>query len=72
MSSVSIVHCIDTEGPLHEPFKATFERLQYILGIDTFEFKEDEDNLKKFIGEIDLRNSSGNSALNNFTTSFET
>jgi len=64
VSSVSIVHCIDTEGPLHEPVKATYERLQYILGIDTFEFKETEDNLNKILsGEIDLRNSSGNSAL---------
>jgi hypothetical protein len=27
-----VVHCIDTEGPLHESLEATFERLEAILG----------------------------------------
>ena len=29
-----IVHCIDTEGPLHEPLEATFQRLKKIYNID--------------------------------------
>jgi hypothetical protein len=33
-STVHIVHCIDTEGPLHEPLEATFERLRDIFGLD--------------------------------------
>lgn len=31
---VHVVHAIDTEGPLHEPLAATFERLKSIFGID--------------------------------------
>lgn len=31
---VDVVHCIDTEGPLHEPLSATFERLNYVFGVD--------------------------------------
>ena len=31
---VYIVHCIDTEGPLHEPLTATFERLRDIFHLD--------------------------------------
>ena len=58
------MHCIDTEGPLHEPVKATFDRLEYLLGIDDFKFERNENNLQKILtGEIDLRNSSGASAL---------
>ena len=64
MTSVSIVHCIDTEGPLHEPVQATYERLQYILGIDKFDFKKTTVNLEKILnGEIDLKNDSGVRAL---------
>lgn len=33
-SIVHIVHCIDTEGPLHEPVEATFERLKAVFGLD--------------------------------------
>jgi len=33
MSVVHVVHCIDTEGPLHEPLSATFQRLDDIFGI---------------------------------------
>lgn len=32
--SVYVVHCIDTEGPLHESTEATFERLKEIFHID--------------------------------------
>jgi len=31
---VYIVHCIDTEGPLHESIDATFERLHEIFQLD--------------------------------------
>ena len=33
-STVHVVHCIDTEGPLQETLAATFERLKEIYGID--------------------------------------
>jgi len=33
-STVHVVHCIDTEGPLHESVPATFERLASIFGIE--------------------------------------
>jgi len=33
-STVHIVHCIDTEGPLHESIDATFARLHEIFGLD--------------------------------------
>lgn len=33
-NTVYIVHCIDTEGPLHESVKATFERVREIFDID--------------------------------------
>lgn len=33
-SVVHVVHCIDTEGPLHESLEATFERLNAIFGLD--------------------------------------
>lgn len=29
-----IVHCVDTEGPLHESLEATFDRLRLIFGLD--------------------------------------
>lgn len=35
-----IVHCIDTEGPLDEDIYATFERLNYIFGIQLKPTKE--------------------------------
>lgn len=31
--TVHVVHCIDTEGPLHESLSATFERLNGIFGV---------------------------------------
>ena len=33
-STVYVVHCIDTEGPLHESLEATFERLKANFGLD--------------------------------------
>ena len=33
MSTVFIVHCVDTEGPLYEPIEAKFERLRELFGI---------------------------------------
>jgi hypothetical protein len=33
-SSVYVVHCIDTEGPLYESVDATFERLRNIFHLD--------------------------------------
>ena len=33
-STVHVVHCIDTEGPLYESVEATFERLKAIFGLD--------------------------------------
>ena len=41
---VYVVHCIDTEGPLHEPLKATFERLKHIFHVN---LKASKSNLKK-------------------------
>ena len=34
MNEVYVVHCIDTEGPLHESLEATFERLKHIYHLD--------------------------------------
>ncbi len=34
MSCVYVVHCIDTEGPLHESLEATFERLRHVFHVD--------------------------------------
>lgn len=33
-STVYVVHCIDTEGPLYESLRATFERLKHAFGLD--------------------------------------
>lgn len=33
-ATVYVVHCIDTEGPLHESVTATFERLKAIFNLD--------------------------------------
>lgn len=49
---VDVVHCIDTEGPLHEPLSATFERLSYVFGVD---LEPTRANLKALqSGEVDL------------------
>lgn len=47
-----VVHCIDTEGPLHESLETKFERLQMIFGIS---MEPTAENLEKLVkGEIDL------------------
>lgn len=38
-----IVHCVDTEGPLHEPIEATFKRINSVFGLD---LKPSEEMLK--------------------------
>ncbi len=42
--TVHIVHCVDTEGPLHETLPATFELVKTIFGID---LPPSEENLEK-------------------------
>ncbi len=37
---VHVVHCIDTEGPLYESVRATFERLRAMFGLDLEPSKE--------------------------------
>ena len=50
--TVYIVHCIDTEGPLHEPLEATFERLKGIFHLD---LEPSEDMLRRLqSGQVDL------------------
>ena len=64
MSTVSIVHCIDTEGPLNEPTEATFERIRFILNIKELDLEPTRINLEKILsGEIELKNDKGVSAL---------
>jgi len=47
-----IVHCVDTEGPIHESLKATFKRLKMMFDID---IPATKDNLKKIQRqELDL------------------
>ena len=49
---VYVVHCIDTEGTLHEPLIATFERVRDICGI---ELEPNRENLRRLQNkEIDL------------------
>src|SRR3569833_595736 len=49
---VYIVHCIDTEGPLHESLTATFERLRDIFHL---EWEPSETTLRKLqAGTLDL------------------
>ena len=64
MSTVSIVHCIDTEGPLNEPPEATFERLRYILNLKNLNIKPTRLNLEKILNKtIEIKNENGISAL---------
>lgn len=51
-STVHIVHCIDTEGPLHEPLAATFERVRQIYGIELEPTRENLSKLQN--GKINL------------------
>ena len=49
---VHVVHCIDTEGPLHEPLEATFERLHALFGL---RLPPDPQTLRRLqAGAIDL------------------
>ena len=50
--TVHVVHCIDTEGPLHESVEATFERLRGIFKLDLEASSETLRALQA--GEIDL------------------
>ena len=47
-----VVHCIDTEGPLHESLTATFERLKTIAGVSLEPTRENLRRLRR--KEIDL------------------
>ena len=50
--TVHVVHCIDTEGPLHELLDATFERLRAMFGL---EFEASATMLRRLQdGEVDL------------------
>lgn len=40
MSVLHVVHCIDTEGPMHEGISETFERLSRVFGIVTLPNEE--------------------------------
>lgn len=52
MNKVYVVHCIDSEGPLHESLEATFERLKHIFHL---ELEPSEELLKKLQnGEVNL------------------
>lgn len=51
-STVYVVHCVDTEGPLYESLEATFERLDHIFGIN---LEPDRNTLERLQeGKIDL------------------
>ena len=49
---VYVVHCIDTEGPLHESLKATFERIKHIYHLNLRPSKKTLRKLQR--GEINL------------------
>lgn len=50
---VFIVHCVDTEGPLHEDLGATFSRIEKICGI---KLEQSKDTLNKLqLKEINLQ-----------------
>ncbi len=51
-STVYVVHCVDTEGPLHESVEATFERLRSIFQLDLEPSAELLRRLQK--GTVDL------------------
>jgi hypothetical protein len=51
-NAVYVVHCIDTEGPLHESIGATFDRLRAIFHLD---LEPSADLLRRLqAGEVDL------------------
>src|SRR5664279_1319655 len=51
-ATVHVVHCIDTEGPLHESLAATFERLRDIFKLDLEPSREMLRRLQA--GDVDL------------------
>lgn len=48
--TVYIVHCVDTEGPLHESLEATSERIEQVFGIKVDLDAEPLELLKEGIG----------------------
>tara|TARA_B110000858_G_C17806917_1_gene478573 strand:+ start:715 stop:2076 length:1362 start_codon:yes stop_codon:yes gene_type:complete len=52
MKKVYVVHCIDSEGPLHESLEATFERIKHIFHLDLKPSKELLKDLQE--GKVDL------------------
>ena len=53
MKYLNVVHLVDTEGPLYEPLKITFDRINEIFGI---KIQPNKKNFKKIIDKkIDLK-----------------
>lgn len=52
VGTVYVVHCVDTEGPLHESIEATFERLHDLFQLDLEPSAETLQRLQT--GELDL------------------
>ncbi len=52
MKKVYVVHCIDSEGPLHESLEATFERIKHIFHIELEPTKKNLQDLQE--GKIKL------------------
>ena len=53
--TVYVVHCVDTEGPLHESLDATFQRLREIFKLD---LEPSADTLRRLqSGAVDLGDS---------------
>ena len=50
--TVHVVHCVDTEGPLHESLEATFERLEVMTGVRLDPTPENLERVRR--GEVDL------------------
>ena len=44
LNKLFIVYCIDAEGPLHESFPATFDRIEQVFGL---KMRATKDNLRK-------------------------
>lgn len=58
---VYVVHCIDTEGPLHEPLEATFARVEEIFGLKLLPSRETLRQLQN--RELDLGGKEADAAL---------
>lgn len=52
MKKVYVVHCIDSEGPLHESLEATFERIKHIYHLELEPTKKNLQDLQE--GKINL------------------